>query len=60
MAQENAVTRYQKKTLIRRSFNLNKNTDVEMIEHLEKIENFQGYVKSLIQQDMENEKKARA
>lgn len=45
--------RYIAKTRRRYVLNLNTNTDGEMLEHLEKIENVQGYIKALIKADME-------
>lgn len=47
-----AQERYNAKTRRRYVINLNKNTDGEMLEHLGKIDNVQGYIKSLIWQDM--------
>lgn len=45
--------RYIAKTRIRYVLNLNKNTDSEMLKHLEKIDNVNGYLKELIKMDME-------
>ena len=45
--------RYIAKTRRRYALNLNKNTDGELLEHLEKIENVQGYLKDLIKMDMQ-------
>lgn len=45
--------RYIAKTIRRYVLNLNKNTDSEMLEHLEKMDNVQGYLKDLIKADME-------
>lgn len=33
---------------------LNKNTEPDMIAHLESIDNIQGYIKTLIRADMQN------
>lgn len=33
---------------------LNKETDAEIIEYLEEVENVQGYIKTLIRKDMDN------
>lgn len=45
--------RYNAKTRRRYVINLNTNTDGEMLEHLEKVGNVQGYIKALIKADME-------
>lgn len=45
--------RYIAKTRRRYVLNLNKNTDGELLEHLEKMDNVQGYLKELIKADME-------
>lgn len=46
-----------KKTQVKQiKFELNKNTDMAIIEHLEKQPNKQGYLKALIIEDMEKKK----
>ena len=47
-----AKARYDAKTAKYYSLKLNTNTDSEMIEHLAKQENVQGYLKDLIRKDM--------
>lgn len=47
-----AKARYDAKTAKYYSLKLNTNTDSEMIEHLAKQENVQGYLKELIRKDM--------
>ena len=37
-------------------FVLNKNTEPDLIAHLESIDNVQGYIKTLIRKDMRNRK----
>lgn len=37
------------------SLKLSKNTDAEIIKHLQKQENIQGYLKRLIREDMKKE-----
>lgn len=44
--------RYIAKTIRRYVLNLNKNTDGDLLEHLEKMDNVQGYLKDLIKMDM--------
>lgn len=44
--------RYAAKTIRRFVLNLNRNTDPDILEHLEKIDNVQGYLKSLIRADI--------
>lgn len=47
--------RYNEKTRRRYVLNLNKNTDGEILEHLEKLPNVQGYLKELIRADMKRD-----
>ena len=51
---EFASARYQKKNLINKQFRLNRNTNAEIIDYLDNIENFQGYIKQLIEYDMKH------
>lgn len=48
-----ASAKYIKNNVKRIVLNLNINTDHDMIEYMESIENKQGYLKSLIRKDME-------
>jgi hypothetical protein len=52
MATENAMTRYVKKNIVSVPFRLNRKTDADIIEHLQTIDNRQGYVKRLIRDDI--------
>lgn len=45
---------YKKEMTVQKKFTLNKNTDKDILKHLEKVENFQGYIKSLIRKDISN------
>lgn len=47
-----AQARYNAKTRRRVALNLNTNTDPDILEHLEKLDNVQGYLKRLIREDM--------
>lgn len=47
-----ASTTYNQKNTIRLGINLNKNTDTDLVEWMEKIPNKQGYIKELIRKDM--------
>lgn len=47
-----AQARYNAKTRRRYVLNLNTNTDPDILEHLEKLDNVQGYLKQLIRDDM--------
>jgi len=47
-----AQLKYQAKTRVRYVLNLNKKTDPDILEHLEKLDNVQGYLKRLIRQDI--------
>lgn len=53
-AKKAAIARYDAKTAKKYSLKLNVNTDAALIEHIAKQENFQGYIKSLIEQDIKN------
>lgn len=46
--------RYIKKTIRRFVLNCNKNTEKDLIDHLEKQENLQSYLRNLIIKDMKN------
>ena len=48
----NYDTAYQKENIKQIKINLNKKTDAKLIEHLEKQQNKQGYLKKLIADDM--------
>jgi len=52
-AQKAAKARYDAKTARYISLKLNSNTDREIIEHLERQQNVQGYLKELIRKDIE-------
>ena len=47
-----AKAKYDAKTAKYLSLKLNRNTDGDIIQHLEQIENIQGYLKRLIREDM--------
>ena len=51
-----ASIKYNAKNVVQIKFNLNKVTDADIIDHLQSLSNKQGYVKSLIRKDMENNK----
>ena len=50
---ETPQDRYEKKMLRRFILKLNRKTDADILDHLEGVENFQGYIKSLIRASME-------
>ena len=52
-AHVNSNYEYQKKAIKQVKFQLNKNTDPELIKHLESVGNIAGYLKRLIKADME-------
>lgn len=52
-----AKARYDAKTARYFSLKLNRNTDGEIIEHLEHQESIQAYLKRLIREDMKREEK---
>lgn len=47
--------RYAAKAIRRFNINVNRNTDADILEHLEKLDNVQGYIKALIRADMEHQ-----
>lgn len=51
-AQKRAKEKYDAKTAVQIKLKLNKNTDADILELLEKIENKQGYIKDLIRADI--------
>ena len=51
-AAKTANAKYDAKTARYFSLNLNRNTDNELIEHLEQQESIQAYIKRLIREDM--------
>lgn len=48
-----ASIKYDKNNSKTITIKLNKNTDKDILEHLEKVENNQGYIKRLIREDIE-------
>lgn len=53
-AQKTADARYKAANTKQIKFVLNKNTEPDLIAHLESIDNVQGYIKSLIRNDMQS------
>lgn len=53
MAQSEALKRYRKRTVKHCGFDLNRNTDADLIAHLEEQPNRAEYLKRLIREDME-------
>lgn len=49
--------RYAKNAIKRIRVDLNRNTDQDILEHLEQISNMTGYIKALIRADMAKQKK---
>lgn len=56
MARFPAQNRYSKKVVRHIGFDLNRNTEPDLIEHLEAQPNKAGYIKRLIREDMEKQK----
>ena len=44
--------RYAAKAIRRFVININRNTDSDILEHLEQMDNVQGYIKALIRADI--------
>lgn len=53
-AKRRASAKYDKANTKGIYLKLNKNTDTDIIEYLEEVENVQGYIKTLIRKDMDN------
>lgn len=53
-SQARAIKKYQQQNTTVYTFRLNKKTDLDLIEQLEKQDNKQGYIKNLIRQDILN------
>ena len=52
-AQKRAVKKYDAANTKQVHLKLNKVTDADILAHLERMENVQGYIKRLIREDME-------
>ncbi len=52
----NRQKKYIKENMRRYALNLNRNTDVDILEYLEGRDNVQGYLKRLIREDMARQK----
>lgn len=55
-AQMRASMKWQKKHLTQIKFNLNNETESDIINHLDKQQNKQGYIKDLIRADIAKQK----
>lgn len=51
-ARVRASMKYNSKNIKQLKLNLNKKTDADIIQHLDKKDNVQGYIKKLIRDDM--------
>jgi hypothetical protein len=51
-AQKKAVEKYDKANTVQIKFKFNVNTDADILEKLNSVENKQGYIKELIRADM--------
>ena len=51
-SKQTAQDRYAAKAIRRYAININRNTDADILEHLEKLDNVQGYIKALIRADL--------
>lgn len=49
-----ATQKYNKTHVKQIKLNLNRNTDADIIKHLDAIDNTQGYIKGLIREDMKS------
>ena len=57
MAQAEYMVNYEKENLRQIRLKINRKTEPELLEWIEKQENIQGYIKQLILEDMENQPK---
>lgn len=51
-AQKRASLKYQKREVVQVSIKLNRKTDADIIEHLNSLDNVQGYIKQLIRESI--------
>lgn len=51
-----AIKKYKQKTSKKMTWEFNRNTEADLLEHLEQQPNKAGYIKSLIRADMERQK----
>ena len=51
-AEKKAKKKYDDKTAVRYGLKFNKNTDADLIAHMNEIENKQAYIKKLIRNDI--------
>lgn len=49
-----AAHKYNQKNTVQVPIRLNKNTDADILAHLESVQSKQGYIKELIRRDMKN------
>ena len=56
MGQTEYLARYEKENLRQIRLKINRKTEPELLEWIEKQDNIQGYIKRLIQEDMEKGK----
>lgn len=54
-AQRAAVARYDAANTKRYTVKINKNTEADILAHLEEIDNVAGYIKALIREDMKRQ-----
>lgn len=52
-AQKRATAKYDKAHTKGLYIKLNKTTDADILQHLQEVENVQGYIKELIREDIE-------
>lgn len=55
-AQKAAQSKYDKKNTKQISFKFNLNTDADILERFQEVDNVQGYIKRLIRNDIQFEK----
>lgn len=58
-AAKKASKKYDLKTTKMLSVKLNKNTDADILKHIEKIDNKQSYIKALMRKDIKEEDEAK-
>ena len=56
MANTEYLAQYEKENLRQIRLKINRKTEPELLEWIEKQENIQGYIKQLIREDMDREK----
>ena len=53
-AQRKATAKYDRENTVKKMLKLNKTTDIDILKRFDEVGNVQGYIKSLIRNDIQN------